>query len=76
MSSFTIICVMFRSESFLYGSGTGRRGGGRVWLSAEQISVLGVIAANGDNGDFRGAGASGGTIILQAPTISISGTSD
>lgn len=76
MSPFLVVYVMYRSESFLYGSGTGRRGGGRVWLSAEQISVFGVISANGDNGDFRGAGASGGTIILQAPTISISGTTD
>lgn len=64
-----------RTESFLLGSGTGNKGGGRIWLSAEQINILGHIEANGDNGNYLGAGASGGTIILQATTITITRTS-
>ena len=63
--------IIYRSKSFLYGSGTGQRGGARIWLTSEQIHVLGKIHADGEAGDFTGAGASGGTIIMQAPSISI-----
>ena len=63
--------IIYRSKSFLYGSGTGKRGGGRIWLTSEQIHVLGKIQADGEAGDYSGAGASGGTIIMQAPSISI-----
>lgn len=60
-----------RSESFLLGSGTGRRGGGRIYLEATKIEVAGSVKANGEDGNAYGAGGSGGTIILRAPMIVI-----
>ena len=62
---------MTREKSFLIGSGTGKHGGGRVWLKGEQIGIFGRILANGEDSDFYGAGGSGGTIILQAFNMTI-----
>ena len=63
------VCPSFltsRKESFLLGSGTGKHGGGRIWLQASSIVIRGHIQANGEDGDSsgsRGAGGSGGTIL-------------
>ena len=58
-------------NSYLLGSGTGRRGGGRIWLEANKIEVMGSLKANGEDGNTYGAGGSGGTIVLRAPMIVI-----
>ncbi|MBP3505304.1 MAG: hypothetical protein J6K43_02755 [Lachnospiraceae bacterium] len=63
--------LMYREKSFLIGSGTGKHGGGRVWLKGEQIGIFGRILANGEDSDYYGAGGSGGTIILQAFNMTI-----
>ena len=63
--------IIHRTESFLLGSGTGNKGGGRIWLSAEQITIFGSILADGSSGSYYGAGASGGTIILHSQSIII-----
>ena len=55
----------------MIGSGTGQRGGGRVWLRAERIGVFGRILANGEDSVYYGAGGSGGTIILNASNMTI-----
>lgn len=65
----------FRMDSYLLGSGTGRRGGGRIWLESKKIEVMGSLKANGEDGNTYGAGGSGGTIVLRAPMIVIDRTS-
>ena len=62
-------------DSYLLGSGTGRRGGGRIWLESNKIEVMGSLKANGEDGNTYGAGGSGGTIVLRAPMIVIDRTS-
>ena len=62
-------------DSYLLGSGTGRRGGGRIWLESNKIEVIGSLKANGEDGNTYGAGGSGGTIVLRAPMIVIDRTS-
>lgn len=64
-----------RMDSYLLGSGTGRRGGGRIWLESNKIEVMGSLKANGEDGNTYGAGGSGGTIVLRAPMIVIDRTS-
>lgn len=64
-----------RMDSYLLGSGTGRRGGGRIWLESNKIEVIGSLKANGEDGNTYGAGGSGGTIVLRAPMIVIDRTS-
>ena len=63
--------MIFRDESFLIGSGTGKHGGGRIWLQANVIGIRGHILANGEDGDYVGAGGSGGTVILKADNITL-----
>ena len=62
-------------DSYLLGSGTGRRGGGRIWLESNKIEVMGSLKANGEDGNTYGAGGSGGTIVLRTPMIVIDRTS-
>ena len=66
--------MILRDESFLLGSGTGKHGGGRVWLQANVMGIRGHILANGEDGDSFGAGGSGGTIIMKAKNITIDRT--
>ena len=60
-----------RNVSFLVGSGTGRHGGGRIWLEANVITILGSVYANGEDANYIGAGGSGGSIIMRSKEIII-----
>ncbi len=56
------------------GLGGPGRGGGSIQItSATEIGVTGAIGANGGGGVVSSGGGSGGGILLEAPTVSLTG---